>query len=259
MKGKTALITGSSGGLGYAVAEGLAGAGCNIVLHGLEPAADMESQRSELERRHGVKALYLQADLADPAAIESMIGQARDGLGPVDILVNNAVVRNFGRVEEFPVDAWNMALAVNLSAAFHAIRLTLPGMRQRGWGRIFNMTSVYGFRATPNRIDYVTTKTALIGMTRAVALENVTGGITCNAICPGAVYTPGSEVRVERMMAEQNIDRDTAMRRFMVGKQPSGRFVEPQDVAAMVVFLCGPASRDITGAVLPVEGGWLAS
>lgn len=259
MKGKTALITGSSGGLGYAMAQGLAGAGCNVVLHGLEPPEAMAQRCADLSREHGVSAVYLQADVADPQAIERLVQESRERVGAIDVLINNAVVRHYADTADFPVDKWDQALAVNLSAAFHTIRLTLPGMRERGWGRIINMSSVYGSRAAVNRIDYVTTKTALLGMTRVVALENVERGVTCNAVCPGSVLTPDTDARVNRLMAEHGLDREAATRRFLAGKQPSQSFIPASHVADLIVFLCGPASSHITGAMLPVEGGWLAS
>jgi 3-hydroxybutyrate dehydrogenase len=259
LQGRTALVTGSTGGLGYAIAEGLARAGCNVVLHGIEPEESVRDGQVQLESRFGVGVVYVRADLSDPQATQSLIELAQSRFKSVDILVNNAVVRHFADVADFPVDAWDRALAVNLSAAFHTIRLTLPGMRQRRWGRVFNMTSVYGVRAVPNRIDYVTTKTALIGMTRAVALETINQGITCNAICPGAVLTPTSYGRISDLMEEGGIDRTEATQRFLAGKQPIQRFVDPAHIADLLVFLCGDAGRDITGAVLPVEGGWLAS
>lgn len=259
MKGKTALITGSAGGLGLAIANELARAGCNIVLHGIEPVDSVRAQQAELEQAHGIVASYLRTDLADPRATAKMVLDVRERHGGIDVLVNNAVTRHFAPVDAFPVECWDRALAVNLSAAFHTIRLSLPGMRERGWGRIFNMTSVYGVRAIANRIDYVTTKTALIGMTRAVAVETLNQGITCNAICPGAVLTPTSELRIEALMEQTGLQQADATRRFLEGKQPTHRFVDPAHVAQLLVFLCGPAGNDITGAVLPVEGGWLAN
>jgi 3-hydroxybutyrate dehydrogenase len=259
VRGKTALVTGSSGGLGFAIAEGLARAGCNIVLHGLAAAEGLAEQCASLSRGHGVAAVYLQADLADPEAIAALFREVGRRHGGVDILVNNAVTRHFAPTETFPVAAWDRAIAVNVSAAFHTIRLSLPGMRERGWGRIFNMASVYGVRAVANRIDYVTSKAALIAMTRVVALETINQGITCNAICPGAVLTPTSESRIRALMEEHGLARDAAMQGFLEGKQPTQRFIDPAHVAELVLFLCGPASGDITGAMLPVEGGWLAS
>ena len=258
MKGRTALVTGSAAGLGFAMAEGLARAGCNVVLHGIEPPESVAPRQAELER-HGVAVAYVHADLSDPAAAGRLVDEVQARHGGIDVLINNAVTRHFAGVADFPVEAWDRALAVNLSAAFHAIRLALPGMRARGWGRIFNMTSVYGARAVVNRIDYVTTKTALVGLTRAVALETINQGITCNAICPGAVLTPTNEGRIQALMDEAGLAREEAVERFLAGKQPIQRFVDPAHVADLVVFLCGPAGQDITGAVLPVEGGWLAS
>jgi len=252
------LITGSSGGLGYAIAEGLARAGCNVVLHGLEPPDQVREQAQALHRAHGVEAQYLQADLGDPAAIERLLAAVAQRYGGIDILVNNAVTRHFAPTQSFPVSAWDRAVAVNLSAAFHTIRLSLDRMRERGWGRIVNMTSVYGVRAVANRIDYVTTKAALIAMTRVIALETINQGITCNAICPGAVLTPTSDGRIKALMEEAGLDRAAATQAFLAGKQPTQRFVDPAHVAELVVFLCGDAGADITGATLPVEGGWLA-
>lgn len=258
MKGKTALVTGSAAGIGYVVADALAAAGCNVVLHGIEPAASVQPQQAALERKHGVAASYVEVDLADAGAIDKMMRDVQQRHGAIDVLVNNAVTRHFAPIDAFPVDCWDRALAVNLSAAFHTIRLSLPGMREKGWGRIFNMTSVYGTRAIANRIDYVTTKTALLGMTRAVALETLNQGITCNALCPGAVLTPTSEQRIDALMAQTGLGREDATTRFLQGKQPTGRFVDPAHVAQLLVFLCGPAGADITGAALPLEGGWLA-
>lgn len=258
MKGRTALVTGSSHGLGHAMADALAAAGCRVVLHGVEAPAQVETMRSAFEEKHGYRADYLQADLGDVRAVERMVSDAIERVGTLDVLINNAVVRHFAPIEAFPVEKWDEALAVNLSAAFHAIRLTLPGMRERGWGRIFNMTSVYGMRGTANRVDYVTTKSALLGLTRAVAAETMGQGITCNAICPGAVHTPTSENRIKALMADKDLDRDTAVAQFLSGKQPAGQFVQASHVAALVLFLCGDAATEMTGAMLPVEGGWLA-
>ena len=180
----------------------------------------------------------------------------------MDILVNNAVVRHAAPVESFAPERWDEGLAVNLSAAFHAIRLALPAMKQRGWGRIINVSSIYGLRAAPNRVAYVTTKTALIGLTRAVALETLGQDITCNAICPGTAETPIHEATIHEMMAASSstgLTREDAVQRFLTGKQPTGRFISAESVAALMVFLCGPSSRDITGAALPVDGGWSVS
>jgi 3-hydroxybutyrate dehydrogenase len=257
MQGKLALITGSAGGMGYAVAGRLAAAGCRVVLNGLESAEQVEAQRAALEKEHGVPVAYVQADLADAVQIEAMIEQVRREHGGVEILLNNAVVRHFAPIDQFPPEKWNQAIAVNLTAAFHTIRLCLPDMRKKGWGRIFNMTSVYGQRGTPNRVDYVTTKTALLGITRAVAVEAAADGITCNALCPGAVHTPGIEARLQKMM-ENGKSREENVREFLTGKNPSGRFIEAAHIAELVLFLCSDAGGDINGAMMPMEGGWLA-
>jgi len=216
LTGKTALITGSTQGLGLAAAKRFSESGCRIIANGL------------------VDGRVVGADLRDPSAIEAMIKAA----GPIDILVNNAVVRHTAPIENFSAEAWNESLAVNLSAAFHTIRLALPAMKARGWGRIINVSSIYGQRGAPNRVGYVTTKTALIGLTRAVALEVVNTGVTCNAVCPGTLET---ELHTGTSLA---------------GKQPTGRLISPDDVAEMLVFLCGPSSNDINGSILPIDAGW---
>jgi len=259
MKGKCALITGSTAGLGAAVAARLAAEGCHIVLNGFGDAAGIEAQRRALEKEHGVGVLYHGADLAVPSQIADLMRDATHRFGGVDILVNNAVVRHFAPIQAFPVEAWDRAIAVNVSAAFHTIRLALPGMLARNWGRIINMSSVYGLFATVNRVDYVTSKTALIGMTRAVALECAGHDITCNAVNPGTVLTPAIEERLEAMMAAEGLTREAAVSRYLAVRQPSGRFVSEHNVAALVAFLCSDAGRDITGATLPMDGGWSAS
>ena len=188
-----------------------------------------------------------------------MVLAATDAFGSVDILVNNAVVRHTAPVEAFGVEQWDEGLAVNVSAAFHTIRLTVPRMKQNRWGRIINVSSIYGLRGAPNRVNYVTSKTALIGMTRAVAMETVGHGITCNAVCPGTAETPVHEATILKSMTTEGLSRGEAERRFFAGKQPTGRFIAAEHVAALMVFLCGPEAADITGAVLPIDGGWSGS
>jgi 3-hydroxybutyrate dehydrogenase len=259
LAGRTALVTGSTGGLGLAIATALAQSGCNLVLHGLESPEKGEEQSLRLARHSGADALYCRADLAREPEVDRLIGAALARFGGIDVLVNNAVVRHFAAIENLATAQWENAMAVNVTAAFLAIRHVLPGMRQRDWGRIVNMSSIYGQRGAPDRSDYVTTKAALVGLTRAVAAETARQNITCNAVCPGSVATPGTTVRVHALMQSEGIAEDEAIRRFLAGKQPSGRFVAAESVAAMVVYLCGPAARDITGAVLPIDGGWLAN
>jgi 3-hydroxybutyrate dehydrogenase len=258
LAGKCALITGSIQGLGLAAAERFAQSGCHVVLNGFAPDDTVSAIRNRLEARFGVRTLYTGADLRRPAEIEGMVAGAVAAFGSVDILVNNAVVRHAAPVDEFPPASWDEALAVNLSAAFHAIRLAVPHMRRKNWGRIVNVSSIYGLRAAANRVGYVTTKTALIGLTRAVALETLGQNITCNAICPGTAETPVHEATIADLMALEGLARPDAERRLLTGKQPTGRLIAPANVAALIVFLCGDESADITGAALPIDGGWSA-
>jgi 3-hydroxybutyrate dehydrogenase len=259
LDGRTALVTGSIGGLGHAMANRLAAAGAGIILTGLETPDEAEPQRAALAEAHGAAVHYVQADLGDRAALRALVLKATDLGGSIDILINNAVVRHFAPIEAFPLDAWDRALAVNLTAALLATQLVLPGMRARGYGRIFNMTSVYGSRATVNRVDYVTTKTALQGLTRATALETAGSPVSCHALTPGSVLTPVWETRVEALMAEKGLDRADAEALFLDGKQPSGTFVSPDSVAQVLLMLCGPVGPDMNGAIVPIEGGWLAN
>jgi 3-hydroxybutyrate dehydrogenase len=259
LQGKCALITGSTQGLGLAIAKRFAAAGCNIVINGLGDERQIAEQCAGIGREHNVQTMYCGANLAHVPEIEQMVSAALEAFGAIDILVNNAVVRYTAPVEEFPVDQWDLGLAVNLSAAFHTIRLALPAMRQRDWGRIMNMSSIYGQRATANRISYVTTKTALLGLTRAVAMETRAQNITCNALCPGVVETPVHANTIEQMMVSQSLTRAEAERRFLASRQTGGHFITAEDVAGMALFLCGPGSRDITGAALPIDSGWSVS
>src|SRR3954471_6577651 len=253
LKGKWALVTGATAGLGLAVAESLAGAGANIVLHDLvEPA----QTRDNLRTRFGVEVVSIAADLSQRTAIEAMMADLLGRIGAVDILVNNAVVRHFSPVENFPPEKWDEALAVNLSAPFHLIRLALPGMKARGWGRIINMASIYSTRAVANRIDYVTTKTAIVGMTRAVAIETATTGITCNAVSPGTLPTPAIKGKIASIAAGEGRSIEETTYDYLATRQPTGRFVALEAVGAMAAFLCSPAAQDITGATLPIDGGW---
>src|SRR6478735_12282538 len=244
LKDKWALVTGATAGLGLAVAESLAGAGANIVLHDLvEPA----ETRDRLRTRFGVEVASIAADLSQRTAIEAMMADLLGRTGGLDILVNNAVVRHFSPVENFPPERWDEALAVNLSAPFHLIRLALPGMKARGWGRIINMASIYSTRAVADRIDYVTTKTAILGITRAVALETATTGITCNALCPGTLPTPAIEGKIAAAAASAGQSVEDATSDYLATRQPSRRFISLEGVGAAVVFLASEAARDMTG------------
>jgi 3-hydroxybutyrate dehydrogenase len=253
---RTALVTGATAGLGLAIAEKLAAAGSNIVLNGLDDGAQTAA---DLATRFGVKATFMRADLSQEAEIETMMKDILDRFGHLDIVVNNAVVRAFAPVEEFSSADWNRALAVNLSAPFHIIRRALPGMKKRGFGRIINMSSIYGTRTAENRVDYVTTKTAILGLTRAVSLETIRSGVTCNAISPATLPTPAIAMRINALAEKEGLSPKEAESRYLSQRQPSGRFVELSAVGDLVVFLCGPSGADISGAVLPIDGGWAAA
>ncbi|MEO8320716.1 MAG: SDR family oxidoreductase, partial [Bradyrhizobium sp.] len=212
-----------------------------------------------IRSRFGVETTSVAADLSQRSAIEAVMATLLDRLGAIDILVNNAVVRYFAPTEAFPPEQWDAALAVNLSAPFHLTRLALPGMKKRNWGRIVNMASIYSTRAVENRIDYVTTKTAIVGMTRAVALETATTGITCNALGPGTLPTPAIETKIAAIARDKGQSIADATAEYLDTRQPSHRFVSMQNVGATVVFLCSPAAQDITGVTLPIDGGWSTS
>jgi 3-hydroxybutyrate dehydrogenase len=258
LKGKTALVTGSTGGIGEAFAKAFAQAGCNVVVNGFGDTQTIDGLRTSLEA-HGAAVLYHAADVGKTEDVVAMMEAAESRFGGVDILVNNAVTRHYAPVEDFPVDKWERALAVNLSAAFHTIRLALPGMKKRNWGRIINMASIHATSVVRDRVDYVTTKHAIVGITRAVALETAQTAITCNCISPGWVLTPHAEGQIARKMAESGCTREAAMRELLEIRQPSRRPVLPSDVAALGVFLCSDAAGNITGASLPIDGAWAIS
>ena len=258
LKGKTALVTGSTGGIGEAFARAFAQAGCNVVMNGMGEPQAIEKLRASLEA-HGAQVIHHPADVGKPEEIEAMMREAESRFGGVDILVNNAVTRHYSPIEAFPVDKWERALAVNLSAAFHTIRLALPGMKQRNWGRIINMASIHATSVVKDRVDYVTTKHAIVGITRAVALETAQTAITCNAISPGWVLTPHAEAQITRRMAEKGLTREAAMADLLEVRQPSRKPVLPSDVAALGIFLCSDAAANITGTALPIDGAWSIS
>lgn len=259
LTGRTVLITGSTAGIGFAGARAFAAEGCNVVLNGIEGAEVLREKEAQLRDEYGVDVLASDADVGEAAAVERLVAEAEARFGAVDILVNNAVTRVFGPIENCSVSDWERALSVNLSSAFHGIRCALPGMRRRGWGRIINVSSVFGLFAAADRASYITTKTALIGLTRAVALETIKTEITCNALCPGSVNTTHSGKVIAGIMEAEQLSEAAAIERFLVGRQPGGRFVEPDSVAAMMVFLCGPGGRDISGATLPIDLAWSVS
>ena len=258
LKGKIALITGSTGGIGEAFARAFAANGCNVMMNGLGEPDAIEKLRASIAREHGVEVAYHGADVGVPAEIEAMVREAEQRFGHIDIVVNNAVVRHYDKIEDFPVDKWDRALAVDLSAAFHTIRLTMRGMKARGWGRIINMSSIHGRMAVPNRVDYVTAKHALIGMTRGVALECAQTGVTVNALMPGWVLTPHAERQVTRLMEDAHVSREQAIEAMVKARQPSQRPIMPEDIASFGIFLCSNAGAHINGAALPIDGAWQA-
>ncbi len=258
LAGRTALITGSIGGIGNATARALAKDGCKVMLHGLEPQEVAEAARAALSAETSVEVGLHQADLTEPNQIEDLVRYTEETLGPIDILVNNAVFRHVSPVEDFPLEAWSRAVAVNLTAPFILTKLVMAGMKARRWGRIVNMSSNYGQTATVNRVDYCATKAGVLGLTRGVALEGLPYGITCNAICPGATLTPNAERQLQARMAASNLSREEVVEQFLTERQPSRRFVDPADVAELIHFLCGNAAREMTGTPISIDGGWLA-
>lgn len=256
LRGKTALITGSVAGLGYAMAEALAEQQANIILHGLEPLEQVQRASQQLQSKYGVPVIYSQANLTVVSEIEALIKHAQEAFGGVDILINNAVIRNFAAIDALETASWDQSIAVNLSAAFHTSRLTIPQMRTKKWGRIINISSVYGTTATANRVSYITTKTALIGLTKSTAMDVAMDGITCNALCPGTVPTPPIVERIAGNAKRAGITIEQAEHDYISTRHPTGRFVAMTSVASFAVFLCSDAGKDITGSVLPIDGGW---
>lgn len=252
MKNKTALITGSTAGFGLTAAKALADQGCNIVMTGLGDPAEIETQRQQMEQQSGAKVKFVPADLRNPQDIEALVSESYRLFGSVDILINNAVSRHVAPVEDFKSEDWNQDVAVNLTAAFHLIRLTMKGMKRANWGRIINMSSNLGLFGAPNRISYITTKTALIGMTRAVATETAGSNITCNAICPSSMLGENADRLIRQIEAEKGLSREAAMQEFLTQRNRS-RFVTT--VPALIVFLCSEGGKDMTGTAIPVDLG----
>jgi 3-hydroxybutyrate dehydrogenase len=254
IKGRTALVTGSTGGIGLAFITAFAEAGCNIVFNGFGEPPLVDEIRASLHER-GVQAVHHGADVGNPDEVAAMIDAANDRFGAIDILVNNAVTRHFAPVAAFPVDRWDRALAVNLSAAFHTIRLALPAMKARGWGRIINMASIHATNVVSNRVDYVTTKHAIVGLTRAVALEIAETNVTCNCLSPGLVLTPNCERQIAEKVAA-GATREQALAEMLQIRQPSRRMILPAEVAQLGLFLCSDTAANINGADLPIDGAW---
>ena len=255
---KTALVTGSTSGIGLACARALAAEGANVILNGFGDPAEIETLRAEIEASSGGKALYSNADLTSIAAIEAMMRDAADAFGAVDILVNNAGVQHVAPVDQFPIEKWDLIIALNLSAAFHTIRLALPGMKARGWGRIINTASAHSRVASPSKSAYVAAKHGLVGLTKTVALETAQSGITANCISPGYVWTSLVESQIPDTMKARGLTREQVMNDVLLAAQPTKQFVTVEQVAATALFLCRDEAAAFTGANLAMDGGWTA-
>ncbi len=258
LKGKTALVTGSTSGIGLGIAKALAAEGANVVLNGFGDTAEPLAQVQAAGAAHGAQVAYEEADMCTPSEIETMMANAAKRFGRVDILVNNAGIQHVAKVEDFPVAQWDKVLAINLSSAFHTIRLALPAMRSANWGRIINVASVHGLVASAEKSAYVAAKHGLVGLTKVVALENATGGITCNAICPGWVLTPLVQKQVDAKAAAAGISNEEATKRLLGEKEPSMQFTTPEELGALAVFFCGPAATNVRGVAWNMDGGWVA-
>jgi 3-hydroxybutyrate dehydrogenase len=257
LEGKIAIVTGSTSGIGLGIARALAAQRAGVMLNGFGAQGEIDALRREIGAR-GVPAGYSAADMSRPDEVAAMVAQATREFGRVDILVNNAGIQHVAPVEEFPPERWDAILAINLSAAFHAIRAALPQMKQRGWGRIVNIASVHGLVASVNKAAYVAAKHGLVGLTKVVALETAASGVTCNAICPGWVLTPLVQKQIDDLAARERITAEQASERLLGEKQPSRRFATPEQIGALAVFLCSEAAAQMRGAALAVDGGWSA-
>ncbi len=258
LSGKTALVTGSTSGIGLAMATALATEGANIIINGFGDAAAIEAERAKLEGL-GVKALYSGADMSDGDAIAKMVAEVGGQMGGIDILINNAGVQHVGPIEEFPVDQWNKIIAINLSAAFHAMRAVIPGMKGKKWGRIISTASAHSLVASPFKSAYVTAKHGLAGLTKTAALEVATFGITANCISPGYVWTPLVEKQIPDTMAARHMTKEQVINDVILEAQPTKQFVTAEQVAALAVYLCSDNAAQINGANLSIDGGWTAA
>ena len=257
-RGKTALVTGSTSGIGKAIAEALAAEGANIVLNGLTKPGEDEALVADFEKRFDVKVGFSGANLTDPEAIEGLMGYAARDFGGVDILVNNAGVQHVSPIEDFPVAKWDLIIALNLSAAFHTTRMAMAGMKEKGWGRIINTASAHALVASPYKAAYVAAKHGIAGLTKTVALEGAQHGVRCNAICPGYVHTPLVDAQIADTAKARGISEEDVVNDVILAAQPTKEFVTVEQIGAMAVFLTSPAANQVYGALLQMDGGWVA-
>jgi 3-hydroxybutyrate dehydrogenase len=258
LEGKTALVTGSTSGIGLAIARALAQDGANLMINGFGDKAAIEKERSGLEREFGVKAAYSPADMSKPAEIAEMIVATEKEFGSLDVLVNNAGIQHVANVEDFPIDRWDAIIAINLSSSFHTIRAAVPGMKKRKWGRIINIASAHGLVASGQKAAYVAAKHGVVGLTKVVAIETANNGITCNAICPGWVLTPLVQQQVDARAKQQGTSVEAAKVGLLSEKQPMHEFTKPENIGALTVFLASDAAASITGSAYSIDGGWVA-
>src|SRR5438477_3239490 len=258
LKGKSAIITGSTSGIGLGITSARAAEGCDVMLNGFDDPAETEGLHDELAEQHGARTAYSPVDMTKPAEIRELIAEAERHFGGVDILVNNAGIQHVAPIVEFPEERWDAVIAVNLSAAFHASKAALPLMIARRWGRIINIASAHGLVASGDKAAYVSAKHGLVGLTKVAAIENANHGITCNAICPGWVLTPLVEQQIEARARAQGIAVTRAREDLVREKQPMLDYTTPEKIGALAVFLCGEAASNITGAALSIDGGWVA-
>jgi len=258
LSGKTALVTGSTSGIGLGLARALAGQGANIVFNGFGDAQQIEKLHTDIGREFKVQTAYHNADMSQPGQIEAMMAFAADKFGAVDILVNNAGIQYVANIEDFPVEKWDAIIAINLSSAFHTTRLALPAMKKKNWGRIINLASAHGLVASAQKSAYVAAKHGLVGLTKSTALETAQTGVTANAICPGWVLTPLVQKQVDDRAAREGISNEAAKKALLAEKQPSGEFVTPDELGGLAVFLCSPAANQVRGVAWNMDGGWVA-
>jgi len=258
LHGKVALVTGSTSGIGLGIARALAAEGADVMLNGFGDAAAIEALREGLAREFSVRAAYSGADISKPEQIAAMVATTQQAFGSLDILVNNAGIQFTANVEEFPTERWDAVIAINLSGVFHGMKAAIPGMKQRGWGRIINIASAHGLVASPQKVAYVAAKHGVLGMTKVAALETANHGITVNAICPGWVLTPLVQRQLEDKAKQEGTDVETQKHRFLTEKQAMAVFSTPEQIGALAVFLCSDGAKTITGAPLSIDGGWVA-